>query len=161
MSIWPDNIGHLNISSWIGVSIGAVHVYGNLHYNWNRTEIKRNLTQEEANKINKKEDMINATYHYKKGDECGRFDTEKEIIDLTIKLLEKEYPQVDLLLSGDGASVSVNKAFWGKDKKLVDKINELYKEADKLDFYSGKDDDRMEVLDDEFEKMVGLELLKN
>jgi hypothetical protein len=161
MSIWPDNIAHLNITSWVGISIGAVHVYGKLRYkDWDYIEIKRVLTQAEANKINKKEDMINATYHYRKGDECGRFDTEKEIIDLTIKLLEKKYPQVDLLLSSDGASVSVNKAFWGKDKKLVNRINELYEEADKLDFYSGKDDDRMEELDYEFEKLVGLELLQ-
>ncbi len=42
----------------------------------------------------------------------------------------------------------------------MDRINELYKEAEDLKYYSGKDDDRMEELDDGFEKLVWLELLE-
>jgi hypothetical protein len=90
---------------------------------------------------------------------CSRFDNEKEIIDLAIKIIKKDYPQVDILLSGDRVIASVNKVFWGKDQKIVDRINELYKEADELDYYSGKDDNRMEELDDEFQEILGLELL--
>ena len=156
MSSWPNNIAHLNIQSWVGISIGAVHCYGKFCYNGERIEIKRILTYVDADKLNKGDYSC-----YEAGDKCTRFDTEKEIIDLTIKLLEKEYPQVDLLLARDGASVSVNEALWGKDKELVNRINELYKEADKLEYYSGKDDDRMEELDDEFQELVGLELLNN
>ena len=157
--MWPNNIIHLNITSWVGISIDVVHCYGRLYYKDDCIEIKKILTQTEANALNIKEGTKTVgAYH--KGDMCSRFDNEKEVIDLAIKLIEKEYPQVDLLLSGDRSSVSVNEAFWGKNKKLVNRINELYKEADELDFYSGKDNVRMETLDDEFEKLVGLELLQ-
>ena len=156
--MWPNTIIHLNISSWVGLSIGAVHTYGKLYFKDDRVEIKKKLTQIEADILNIKEDT--KTFGgYQEGDMCSRFDNEKEVIDLAIKLIEKEYPQVDLLLSGNRSSVSVNEAFWGKDKKLVDKINELYKEADSLDFYSGKDDVRMQELDDNFQELLGLELL--
>lgn len=159
MSTWSKNIAHLNISSWVGISIGANHCYGKLNYqDEDRIEIKRILTQADVDKLNEY-DRNDVFGKYKVGDECERFDTEQEIIDLAIKIIENDYPQVDLLLARDGASVSVNEAYWGKDQKVVDRINELYKEADELKYYSGIDDDRMEELDDEFEKLVGLELL--
>lgn len=159
MSIWPKNIAHLNISSWVGISIGANHCYGKLNYqDEDRIEIKRILTHVDADKLNDY-DRNDVFESYNAGDECTRFDTEQEIIDSAIEIIKKDYPQVDLLLARDGASISVNEVYWGKDQKVVDRINELYKEADKLGYYSGKDDDRMEELDDEFEKLVGLELL--
>lgn len=159
MSLWPDNVAHLNISSWVGISIGASHCYGNLHYNGEQIKINRILTQTNIDKLNGY-DRNNVYGCYEVGDECGRFDTRQEIIDLAIKIIKKDYPQVDLLLARDGASVSVNEVYWGKDKKLIDRINELYEEADELEYYSGKDDVRMEELDDEFQELVGLELLK-
>jgi len=48
--------------------------------------------------------------------------------------------------------------YWGKDEKIVKKIKELYNEAKKLDFYSGKNNERMEELDNEFQKIIGLDL---
>ena len=159
---WPKNIAHLNITSWRGISFDAVHFYGKLHYGMgNYIEIKRKLTKEESDKLNHYDRMDGGVYFgYKEGDETNRFDKPQDVIDETLKILEKEYPQVDLLFEGTGASVSCNKALWGKDQKLVNRINELYKEADRLNFYSGIDDDRVEELDDEFENLIGLELLK-
>ena len=158
MSIWPDNIAHLSISSWVGISIGANHCYGRLHYNGERIEIKRILIQADVDKLNEY-DRNDVFGRYSVGDLCGRFDTRQEIIDSAIKIIKKDYPHVDLLLARNGASVSVNEVYWGKDKKFVGKINKLYKEADELDFYSGKDDVRMEILDDEFQELIGMELL--
>jgi hypothetical protein len=42
MSMWPNNIIHLNITSWVGISIDAVHCYGKLYFKDDHVEIKKN-----------------------------------------------------------------------------------------------------------------------
>ena len=95
---------------------------------------------------------------YKYGEQTHRFVHKNDIIELTIEIIEKDYPQVDLLLNGTGSCLSINDIYWGKDEKIVKKIKELYNEAKKLDFYSGKNNERMEELDNEFQKIIGLDL---
>ena len=158
--MWADNIAHLDISSWVGISIGADHVYGKICYQGDEISVMRILTKEDAHRLNIKDKTEIGFAMYSEGEECKRFDTRSELIKKAIEIVKEKYPQVDLLLRGSGASVSCNEALWGKDQQKVDRINKLYREADKLDFYSGKDDDRMEELDDEFEKIVGLQILK-
>lgn len=159
--MWPDNIAHLNISSWRGISPEAVHFYGTFYYGDERDiKVEKILTQKEADTLNAYERMNSPSYlhmDYQKGDTTERFDNWDEIINVVVKMLEKEYPQVDLLFEGSGTSVSCNRPLWGKDKKLVKRLDELFKEADELDFYTyDKNEKRMEELDDEFSKLVGL-----
>ena len=153
--MWKNNIAHLNITSWYGISIGAEHYYGNLYYNNKKIEISRQMTKKEADYLNKKDSIrgINILA-YEKGDKTTRFSNKTEIIKIAVKIIKRKFTNVDLLLEGDGCCASVNNAFWGKDKKLVERIKELYKEADKLNFYSGKDNKRMEEIDNEFQKYV-------
>jgi len=120
MSLWPENIAHLKISSWIGVSFGATHWYGKLYYKNKNQEILKTLTKKEADKYNINEcrqcsltDYVNLFLSkyiskYKYGEQTHRFVHKNDIIELTIEIIEKDYPQVDLLLNGTGSCLSIN-----------------------------------------------------
>ncbi len=154
---WGDNVAHLNITSWRNISFGAIHFYGKLYYGNEKIEISAPMTKYDVKKMNETDRDFGREENcllggYKIGDKTTRFDDEKTIINLAVKLIKKSFPSVDILLSGEGTCVSVNDVFWGKDKSLVTKIKALYSEADKLDFYSGKDDKRMKELDESFRK---------
>jgi hypothetical protein len=48
------NAAYLNIISFVGMSPGAVHCYGHIWFNNNKYELKKKLSQEEANLLIRK-----------------------------------------------------------------------------------------------------------
>ena len=140
---------------WWGASAGGEHYYASLCFDdkngkYNRIDLTHKMSQKMADYLNKK-DKTESFCEYKKGEETKRFETIKQAVTSAVKKCKEVFPDVELILNGH--SGSVREALWG-DKKMVSKINKLYEEADKLDYYSGKDDNRMEQIDDEFIKII-------
>jgi hypothetical protein len=118
-----------------------------------RIELEKTLTAKEANYLNKKDGCDPEFYEYKAGDKTNRFSSIEDVTAEALKLCKEKFPDVKLILHGSYINGSVNQALHG-NPQIVKKINELYEEADLLDFYSGKDDERMEKIDEEYAKII-------
>ncbi len=148
------NVAYIEFLDW-SASIGGEHLYAKLIFSKdkkdNRIELEHKMSQEMATYLNKK-DGIDPSFGYKKGDITIRFNTSQEALKIARKTCAKLFPEVDIILKGSPASVT--EVLWAKDKSIKTKINKLYKEAEKLNFYSGRNDDRMEEIDDQFTEII-------
>jgi len=148
------NVAYLDLLDW-GASAGGEHLYAKLLFKKDkkdhRIELEQKLSQEMASYLNKKDGTIDI---YKKGQRTLRFNNVKEALREALKVCKKEFPEVDIILDGSWGSLSVHEVLWSKDKSIKTKINKLYQEAEKLKFYSGKNDERMEEIDNIFTKII-------
>lgn len=140
---------------WWGASVGGEHYYAHLCFDdkdgkYNRIELTHRMSQKMADYLNKKDRT--GSFCYEKGEKTQRFETVSQAVKAAVKKCKEVFPDVELILDG-GCSGSVREALWG-DKKIVSRINQLYEEAMKLNYYSGKDDNRMEQIDDEFTNII-------
>jgi hypothetical protein len=150
------NVAYIEFLDW-SASIGGEHLYAKLIFSKdkkdNRIELQNKMSQEMANYLNKK-DGTNEYCAYKEGDLTLRFNNVKEALMEARKTCKKLFPEVDIILKGSPGWASVTEVLWAKDKTVKTKINKWYKEAVKLNYYSGKNDDRMEEIDDQFTEII-------
>ena len=129
---------YLEITSWAGISLGAIHYYGKLKQSHNlclkSIEIQKKVTQKEADYINKKDRFAN----YKAGYLTDRMDSKQEVIDLAIKLCKKQYPQFKVIVIGKSYIVQPQKVIFGPIN-FKTKTNYLYKELRKCYDEEGPD----------------------
>jgi hypothetical protein len=103
----------LNITTWRGMSFGAVHWYGNLEVeafdgiNWDKQlrpiELRRTLTASQARDLTKVQNyntMFDWNIKYVKGDTTNCFDEEEDVIKFAIKEYKKYYPNATRLVLG-------------------------------------------------------------
>jgi len=144
-----DKIAVLEISSWMGISIGAEHYYGALWIHEERIEFKHRLTKVEVDERNTKD----STFRWRVGNSVSGFTTEKEIRLLAIEMCKKD-PKVKLLLEGRYAIADVQIAIYG-DPEVIGKISKLYKRADVIDFWDHKKhEDEMRDIDNKFDELL-------
>jgi len=150
------NIAYLDLLDW-SASIGGEHLYAKLIFTKNkechRIELQNKMSQEMATYLNKKDETTDYC-EYKEGDLTLRFNNVKEALIEARKTCKKLFPEVDIIFRGSACSASVQEVLWAKDKTVKTKINKWYKEAVKLNYYSGKNDDRMNEIDDQFTKLI-------
>ena len=131
------------------------HFYGKLDTRYSDGDqdvrLRHKLSQKEASYLNKKDSCRG---QFKNGDLTERFPTEKALLAEAKKVWRDEFPKGVLLINGSSSSGSVEHAIDGPDRASVDRINALADEADKLNYYSGKDDDRMMEIDKEFDAIT-------
>jgi hypothetical protein len=148
------NIAYLELLDW-SVSIGGEHLYAKLIFSKDkkdyRIELTQKLSQEMATQLNKKDGTIDL---YRKGEPTLRFNNVKEALIEARRTCKELFPEVDIIFRGSSSWASVQEVLWAKDKSIKTKINKLYKEAMKLNFYSGINDDRMEEIDDQFTELI-------
>jgi len=152
------NIVYLDLLDW-GASAGGEHYYAKIKFEdkngkYQSIELVNTLTQKMATYLNKKERCKD----YQKGDESLRFDSPKDAVKVAIKTCKELDHRFDLILRGHTGGIT--EALWGDNEK-VKRINELYEEAESIGWYSHprfpnkEKDDRMEAIDDEFNKIIG------
>ena len=98
----------LKISSWTGISMGAIHVYGSLRSEERDSEIelKRKLTVSQARKLSKQQSensLFGTEYHWKEGQETRCFDTEEELKAFAKKHWKTHFSGKKRLVVGDPA----------------------------------------------------------
>ena len=147
---------YLEISSFLG-SLGATHVYGHLitKQDYKKVELKRKLTEYEAEKLRIKDGSSGIFYH--KGAMTERFNTEEEIIKVAKRQYQKIFPTAHILVKGRTSYIEpklvlhVKKGIKGFNKK---RANEIYHQAKELDFYSDpKNDLIMDRLNTEYHNL--------
>jgi len=96
---------YLKITSWAGISIGAIHFYGELRARnpYRCVELSNTLTVASAKRLNRhrRDDFRGEDWNYRAGMKVNGFDTEQEIIDLAIKTYKTHFPEGTVLILGD------------------------------------------------------------
>lgn len=154
----------LQLSSWRGISIGAIHFYANLHYEdenekHQTIELKRLLSKKEVLELNKEDRRRYPTCYtrYKVGEEYQGFWTEEDAKETAINYVKEKMPEVDVLINGSWSCIDVAECIYAKDKTIMTKINKLYKQAEKIGFYDNpKNDKKMDRIDEQYWKLTGM-----
>jgi len=123
------NCAYIEISSWIGYSHDAVHVYAKLVVDSDRIEIETPLNQKEVNYLNRKENYE----AYKKGDLSTRFRSEKDVVSTVLKsYLTKN---IDFIMLGSPIIAEPQKIVYVRNNKFdIEVANDIWKEFDPLDW---------------------------
>jgi hypothetical protein len=135
----------LEIESWCGVSIGAVHCYGNLLYDdadgkFQKVEIRRTLDADGAIKMMKqKNDNRNPDYwvEYSAGDTTECFDGSGEIKEIARKRWKELCPDAGLLICGRFAVGDPQEIIDADDPEVMKLINEMCDHAELIGGYEG------------------------
>lgn len=121
----------LDITSFVGTSIGAEHYYARLkmHGVEKDVELKHTLTQKEATYLNKKDKGYGAFGRYKTGEKVHRFDTEAEIRRVAIAEYKQHFPQAIGLMEGSFGSCQPKPILDGLDS-IAPRVNQLAKDLE-------------------------------
>ena len=99
-----DNNVYLHIFSWAGLSIGAIHWYGELRFRGHSTgRIERPLSEEDAIQLNRRlrlthsEDMYKL-YKVQAGEMDNRFDREEQVIEAAKEQWMDMFPEGERLV---------------------------------------------------------------
>lgn len=149
-------IVRLEITSWVGVSVGAVHSYGRLTWQEGPDEredlnLDHPMSAKQAAWYNK--EMAEQGYGYlkkKRGDLSNDFDSKADVIQAAKKKIAELYPDGNAWLIL-GTSLSAQPIlFWPPGlKKLADRSNALADEWEKIGGYEGNASRAAEI-DDEW-----------
>lgn len=120
---------YLNITSWSGISINAVHYYGKLNYGKAEIEVRYPMTESQARHMTAKDNMVEDAdlFQYQPGDMTGRFDSQDALQKAAIDIFEKFInPQgFDILIKGEHWVAEPQPIIAG-DKDLMLLANRLY-----------------------------------
>jgi len=99
-------IAYIDVYTWQGMSIGAIHYYAKLTCGSENVELKGKLTQRHATYLNKENRQRGYDWDmYKPGDVYGGFVERQEAIDLAIKTFKHHFKQARCLLLGKRAFI--------------------------------------------------------
>lgn len=123
----------LVITTWAGTVEGARHYYGRL-WNWNGeyiTDVYHNISQIEANLLNKDNFRDGYPATYEQGNESGQFFCKEDVVTAAIQ----EFQKLDghaLLAYGNRYDEMPTEIIVAPSQEWVDKVNSLcimYEEA--------------------------------
>lgn len=123
----------LEVSSWVGISIGASHCYGHLKgYNGGEFrchEISRKLSDQEAKILNE----IDRHESYEEGSETERFNDEQSVINEAVKIWRDFFPNAKILVNGQFAILEPKTILDGDiNAKHISKLNKITKMYEKI-----------------------------
>jgi len=151
---------NLNITTWRGISVGAVHVYGTLSCDDEKyVRMTKTLTRKTAAQMNKMDrDWGRIGLTHRPGEESECFDTEDDVIDVAKDTYKEHYPKADALVQGTPADCDPKEVLDGP-KKFITAGMKLYKKTEKVGGWEG-DIEAMEKICDEWDKLVAEKVAK-
>lgn len=159
-SAMPCQIVWLSISSWVGISIGAIHVYGKLI--WKDTEhrdldLDHPMSGKDAAYYNKQ--MQARGYHSlkrKPGDASKDFDTRESVVVSAKKKAHELWRGDCLMILGDGGSASAHPVLMWPTRFAAQaaRANALADEWTKINGYEGAHADRADEIDAEWYALI-------
>lgn len=154
-------IVYANISDWIGVSIGAEHFYLKMEWRegkeYKSERLTHTLTASQAKEMSKKEGVFVCKYNYRKGQQFNGFWSERSAVIKAKKYFLENFKDTDILIKGSQGCADVRECIYHKDEKKKNRINQLYKKAEKLKFWDIKANwEEMEKINKEFDLIMGV-----
>lgn len=143
-------IVYLEISSWQGISFGAVHWYGELKdRNGNLLmELEYPLTESQALARN----LVESGIRWHCGDLIRGWDDEVKLIAFAIKNYKQLVPGATILFCGNPAVADPQKVLDGPIE-FKESVNALYHEAVEIEFYE-KYPQYMDTLYERFSRLL-------
>ena len=90
--------------------------------------------------------MSTRDYRYRAGAMSERFESEIDIRKGALKIWKKRFPDAVILLEGSSSCASVQRCLSGP-KELKNKINSLWRQAEKIGWYEGNEELMTEIDD--------------
>ncbi len=120
MTRLEDRFAWLEITSYIGVSYGARHYYGELRYGDERVQLKHRMSAADAARLNK----AHGWKGYRAGGLSEHFDSKDQVIALAVETYKTHFPGAILLVQGNKAYAEPQPCLAG-EPVLMEKINGL------------------------------------
>ena len=149
----------LKISSWSGISIGAVHIYGELIPDGSQegVSLEKTLTATQARKLNKwyrQTGGVGGLTTYRAGYKTTGFDDESELTEFALKTYREHFPKAELLIKGQAMNVEPQLILDGPSD-VKEKAERLLREARALEYWEHRENyKRMDALSDEWEDLL-------
>jgi hypothetical protein len=120
----------LDVSSYAGSSIGAVHTYGQLIHtmdnNRKKVTVERPMTAAEAKTENKKDRDRGFEMMHKPGQITSRLRDEEDVIEVALGMWEEHFPYAQVLLMRREWSSEPGKILASPDEKVALNLNVLW-----------------------------------
>ena len=152
----------LEITSWLGLSLGAQHYYGELVTRrsiWKQPRIKLThiLTPRQAAKLNR--DLAPGGYSFWAGEESEGFDSEEEIRELALKTWRTYFPQGEMLIEGKASIGDPQRILdWPASPLAMEEANKVFADFDELRGYEfNSKRSEAERLNKMWDSLLGLE----
>jgi len=155
-----NKIVWLKITSFVGISPGAVHIYGELFRdgNFDGVDLTRTLTVAAARKLNKwyrqQSGGAGSGFTYRAGGTTTGFENEEEVVALAITTYKDHLPGAEVLIKGHQAFADPQPVLDGPPD-VMELGNRLANEAEALDYWAlRKNHGRMDQLCAEWDKLM-------
>lgn len=135
MKYKTDLVCYVRMTSWVGMSIGAVHFYAKLKFkDLKEVEVEHTLTKKEAKVLTKKDNAAigYGSYEYEAGDTTGRFDSKEEVFACALEVFEEAGWKAKVLVVGNSSCLNPQECIWCIDKSKIEPLNELYEKLEKM-----------------------------
>ena len=149
--MYNDKVVYLEITSWCGRAVGAVHYYGRLRGDCkDKIELEKKLTKREAASQNNK--WHGHFGNFKAGELTSGFPNEEQIKTVAKKVWKKHFPKAKILIEGSSSTAEPQTVLDGP-RSIKEKINRLAAQAKKIDYWD-KDEEQMEKLCSKWGKLM-------
>ncbi len=137
---------HLEITSWAGRVVDAVHFYGRLRVpDQEEITVERTLTVAEAADLNRDERRRGeVSGSYSPGSVTGRFKTEEQVIECAIAYLKANHPEIEWLLNGCSYVLDPQPVVMGPEP-LKTELNALVAAAEANDWWEGDENTMSDI----------------
>lgn len=150
-----SKVVYLNIYSWVGIGIiEASHYYGRLRceghdndFDGLGVEIKKKLTPREAIHLNQASGYEFLVYEA--GDYHPGFEDKDKLIEAAKEVWLDHFPDAEILVLGSPSIAEPQLVLCGPIE-VKTKINNMYLECERLNWYDGKDSSLVEEISKEF-----------
>lgn len=146
-----NHVCYLEVSSWVGIGIGAEHYYGELHFQNNMIRLEYRLTQRQATRQNKK---MGEPGLFRKGDLYTGFDSPDDLSEFAKSVYKECFPEALVLVQGRHA-VSGPHLVIDAPGEIEFQANKVYEKARVIGFWDDrKNDDLMDEITAEWDEIV-------
>lgn len=151
-----SDIWNARITSWRGISIGAVHYYARLEHGRQEYEIERIVNQEDADKLTKLDGGRSWSQDWKTGAVTNRFDTREEVERAVMVVWNHLKRDGDVILDKLSASYGPPRHLevLAGPEHFVAYTQAVSKICEAFDWYDGGHRDQVSALAKEWEKKM-------
>jgi len=157
----------LDVTSWIGISLGAEHHYGRLSFEvrpqkldnidkYKEVELKRRLGAKEVKDLNKKDSSLGLSM-YGVGEKTHRFNSQVAVFVEARKVWRKKFPKAHILIDGQTGIIQPQRIMEVVEglENTMKRANKLFKQFDDLGRWDIKENQRrVNKIDQKWIKLI-------